>query len=70
MIGTVFSATEIAVNKTKPLPLWNLHFSSGIMNKKMCNMPNDDKCYGGKKGKIRVIGKTKQGRGRLVLHIR
>lgn len=29
-------------------------------------MPNGGKCYGGEKGKIREIGKTRQGRGRLV----
>lgn len=68
MIGIVFSATDIPVNKTKPLPSWNFYFSGGIINKKIYNMPNGGggKCYGGKKGKIRVIGRTRQGRGRLV----
>lgn len=40
IMGTVFNATHIAMNKTKPLPLWNLYFNGRrqIVNKKICQM--------------------------------
>lgn len=38
-MGTVFNATHIAMNKTKPLPSWNLYFNGRRqIVKKICQM--------------------------------
>lgn len=58
--GTVFGATDTAMNKTKPLPSWNLYSSGGKqISKKIHRMPHGRKCYGGGKkqdGMIRGTG--------------